>query len=94
MSQDQERARTRNSRKSFSTDSRNIPQTDRAVSEDLTAAAASWAMYGTAKHRVNTQDRAPAEKFVNSAVSLVRPILAGGTQSEPPLAAKPSAVDA
>jgi AcrR family transcriptional regulator len=62
---------------------------ERAVSEELTAAAASWAMYGAAKHWVNTPDRVPAEKFVGSAVSLVKPILAG-----PALGEAPSLVDA
>ena len=56
---------------------------DRAVSEELTAAAASWAMYGAAKHWANTPDRLPAEKFVDSAVTLVRPILAGPAPAEP-----------
>jgi AcrR family transcriptional regulator len=54
----------------------------RAVSEDLAAAAASWAMYGAAKHWVNSPGRVPAEKFVGSAVSLVQPILAGSGQAE------------
>lgn len=57
---------------------------DRAVSEELAAAAASS----------TTPDRAPAEKFVNSAVTLVRPILAGGTPPEAPVVANPSSVDA
>jgi AcrR family transcriptional regulator len=54
----------------------------RAVSEDLAAAAASWAMYGAAKHWVSSPDRVPAEKFVGSAVSLVQPILAGSAPAE------------
>lgn len=64
---------------------------DRAVSEELTATAASWAMYGAAKHWVISRDRVPAEQFVGSAVSLVTPILAG-TAAQAPNAVNSSTV--
>lgn len=51
------------------------------INPELIAATASWAIYGAAKQWVNTPERVPAEEFVVTAVSLVRPILTAGIVS-------------
>jgi AcrR family transcriptional regulator len=46
-----------------------------AVSAELMAAAASWAIYGAAREWVHTPDRCPSEEIAETVTRLVSPIL-------------------
>ena len=50
--------------------------------DNITAAAASWSMYGAAKEWLKTPDHPPAEKILPVMQAMVRPILAAATQKE------------
>jgi AcrR family transcriptional regulator len=53
---------------------RKHPRTD-GISPELTAAAASWAMYGAVKEWANTADRGPSEELALTVMRMVSPIL-------------------
>jgi AcrR family transcriptional regulator len=61
---------------------RHHPQ-ERRISQEMIAATASWAIYGAVKQWVDTADRCPAEKFVSTAIELVQPVMAAGTEPVP-----------
>jgi hypothetical protein len=46
-----------------------------AVSAEMMAAAASWAIYGAAREWVQTPDRCPSEEIAETVTRLVSPIL-------------------
>jgi hypothetical protein len=47
-----------------------------AVSPEMIAATASWAIYGAAKEWMRTPNRCPSEEIAERVVTLVWPILA------------------
>jgi len=46
-----------------------------AISPEMTAAAASWAIYGAAKEWAQTPDRCPSDEIAETVTKLVSPIL-------------------
>jgi AcrR family transcriptional regulator len=54
-----------------------------AVSPEMIATTASWAIYGAAKEWMRTPNRCPSEEIVETVVTLVSPILAS-LQADPP----------
>jgi AcrR family transcriptional regulator len=55
-----------------------------AVSAEMVATTASWAIYGAVKQWFYTPDHAPAEEIVGRILQLVMPILEGGRTLESP----------
>ncbi len=47
----------------------------KGASAEMTAAAASWAMYGAVKEWAQTPKRAPSEQIADTVAALVRPLL-------------------
>jgi AcrR family transcriptional regulator len=60
-----------------------IPESE-DISADMTAAAASWAIYGAVKQWFFTPDHAPVEEIVPAILKLVLPILQQATPAQTP----------